>query len=105
MDRESWIKVFDRWLRKTKFHAENDDSLRIPGDSQAWERRSITKVTSSSSDRILVAMSPKAYSSGRNLDERVHSGQYLVADPEVCILIGDEGNYFIPWNTITWVRG
>jgi hypothetical protein len=36
--------------------------------------------------------------------ERVHRGHYLVADPECCILVGDEGVCFIPWDAIAWVR-
>jgi hypothetical protein len=36
--------------------------------------------------------------------ERVHRGSYLVADPECCVLVGDEGVYFIPWDAIAWIK-
>jgi len=105
MNRAYWIKVFERWLRKADPHVQTNDMCPIPSDSEVWASRSTTAAESTAGAMILVAMSPQGGHSSTGLGERVHTGEYIAADPDACVLIGKEGTYFIPWSAITWVRG
>jgi hypothetical protein len=103
MDSKTWLSMLERWL-----HPVAPEGVRtsigvreVPPDTRLLG----PKHGAASADQpgnILVAMVQQG--EGSQQAERVHRGHYLVPDPDICILVGDEGVFFTPWELVAWVR-
>jgi len=103
MDNRTWLTMLEGWL-----HPVSPDTARasigvreVPPGTRLLE----PKRGAASADQpgnILVAMTQQGDSSQQA--ERVHRGHFLAPDPEFCVLVGDEGVFFIPWEAVAWVR-
>lgn len=101
MDRASWLKLFDRWL-KPVVHNGNAGAVpgrRLPCDAVILVPLSHCPSSASKLPEILVAVAPDD-----SQHERVHSGHYLIPEVEACVLCGEDGAFLIPWPNITWIR-
>ncbi len=100
MDRASWLKLFDRWLKPVKGNNSNAVSGRpLPCGAGALVPLSHCPDSASKLPEIHVAVAPDD-----SRHERVHVGHYLIPDVEACILCGDDGVFLIPWPHIIWIR-
>ena len=103
MDGKSWMEMLDRWLQ-TADAATIRPSIGVrevpPGTRLLEPKRGA--IGAEQPGIILVAMIPKT--EPPQSSERVHRRHYLVAESECCLLVGDDGIHFIPWDTIAWIR-
>lgn len=103
MDSRTWLTLLERWLQPVAL-----DTLRtsigvreVPAGTRLLEpKRGVA--SADQPGNILVAVIQPG--EGSQQGERIHRGHYLVPDPDLCVLVGDEGVFFIPWEAVTWVR-
>jgi hypothetical protein len=103
MEGRTWLAMLGRWLQPVTPDAlaPSIDRAFVPPGTRLLARKHGT-ASANREARILVAMIP--WRDEPHPGERVHQGRYLVADPECCVLVGDEGVHFIPWEAIAWIR-
>lgn len=101
MDRASWLKLFDRWLKPMKGNSDNIDNgnvingIPLPCIAGALVPLSHCPDSTSKPPVIIVGVAP---------DGGFHSGHYLIPDVEACVLCGDDGVHLIPWPHIICIR-
>jgi hypothetical protein len=103
MEGRTWLAMLGRWLQPVAPEATPTSIgvREVPAGTKLLEPKR-GKATAEHPANILVSMIPLG--EGNQAVERVHRGHYLVADPECCVLVGDEGVFFIPWEAIAWIR-
>jgi hypothetical protein len=103
MEGRTWLAMLGRWLQPVAAEATpaSVGAREVPSGTRLLEPKR-GKSTPDHAGNILVAMIPRP--EGSQPGERIHRGHYLVADPECCVLVGDEGVWFIPWDAIAWIR-
>jgi hypothetical protein len=104
MEGRTWLAMLGRWLQPVAPEATPTSVgvREVPAGTRLLEPKSGKTTNPDHPGNILIAMIHHGES--QQPSERVHRGHYLVADPECCILVGDEGVCFIPWEAIAWVR-
>lgn len=103
MEGRTWLAMLGRWLQPVAPEATpaSVGVREVPNGTRLLEPKH-GRVTPEHRGNILVAMIP--HTESNQPGERIHRGHYLVADPECCVLVGDEGVCFIPWDAIAWIR-
>jgi hypothetical protein len=103
MEGRTWLAQLGRWLQPVGPDVQEASASRmpLPAGTRLLESRP-SPGGGPKAANILVAMVP--HTGEPRPGERVHRGSYLVADPECCVLVGDEGVYFIPWDAIAWIK-
>ena len=103
MEGKTWLAMLGRWLQPVAVEV-NPTSLglrEVPTGATLLEPKR-GRAAADHPGNILVAMHPAT--EGAPSNERVHRGHYIVADPDCCVLVGDEGVCFVPWDSIAWIR-
>ena len=103
MEGRTWLAMLARWLQPVAPEAvpPSVGAVVVPPGTRLLEPKHGGE-TPNNAGCILVAMLPRGNEA--HPGERVHRGHFLVADPECCVLVGDEGVYFIPWDAIAWIK-
>jgi hypothetical protein len=103
MESRTWLAMLEHWLQPVDLDAARTSIgvREVPvGTRLLGPKRGVA--SAEHPGNILVAL--VQHGEGAQQAERVHHGHYLAADPECCVLVGDEGVCFIPWETVAWVR-
>ena len=103
MEGRTWLAMLGRWLQPVAPEATPTSIgvREVPSGTRLLEPKR-GSVSADHPGNILIAM--VCHTESGQPGERIHRGHYLVADPECCVLVGDEGVSFIPWDTIAWIR-
>lgn len=103
MEGRTWLAMLGRWLQPVEREAPDAVviPIQVPTGTRLLEPKPGPGLGAKPAN-MLVAMIPRT--GEQQTGERVHRGRYMVADPECCVLVGDEGVFFIPWDAIAWIK-
>ena len=103
MDSNTWLAILEGWLHHVALETVRT-SIGVrqvpPGTALLEPKHGLA--SADQPGNILVAMARQG--DGSQQAERVHRGHYLAPNPDCCVLVGDEGVFFIPWETVAWIR-